>query len=451
MTDISSAPHPTEPMASDSAPYPEVKYAWYVAALLGLVYLLAYMDRYILSLLIEPIKASLHLSDFQIGLLIGPAFVILFVTAGLPIGWLVDRKNRTAILTAGIVAWSVMTAACGLAKSFGALFLVRVGVGIGETTVAPCAFSLISDYFPKPLRPRAIALFSIGAPVGAGASYVIGGQLFEMITAAPPVVLPLFGELFAWQTAFMLVGLPGLIVAALVWSTVREPARRETVNQKAGGPTLSEAVAYMRSHGGAYATLFAAVSCNTSIGVAIFWMPALFERVWGWGIGQAGLVIGTILIVGGLIGTTLGGWIAARIVNSGKPHGPYFTVCGGGVVVVIFGILYPLMPTPELASFMVFFAIVATTASAATSPSCIIAITPGELRGQATAVFYLVINLIGSLLTPPLLGAITDWFGNPEDLRYALVIVTASFGAVMLAVLWAGYGSFKRSAMERAL
>ncbi len=436
--------------SSEAIPYPDAKYAWYVATLLGFVYLLAYMDRYILSLLIEPIKASLGLSDFQIGLLIGPAFVILFVTAGLPIGWLVDRKNRTAILAAGIAAWSVMTAACGLAKSFTSLFLVRVGVGIGETTVAPCSFSLLSDYFPQHSRPRAIALFSIGAPVGAGASYVIGGQVFEMINAAPPVVLPLFGELFAWQTSFMLVGLPGLLVAALVWLSVREPKRQETLTDKVGGPSLKDAVTYMGTHKAAYATIFAAVSCNTAIGVAIFWTPALFERVWGWGPGQAGLVLGLVLIVAGIIGTQSGGWIAARIVNSGKPHGAYYTVWGGGVIVVLFGLLYPLMPTPELASAMVFFAVVATTASAATSPSCIIAITPGELRGQATAVFYLVINLIGSLLTPPLLGAMTDWFGDPADLRYALVIVTAGFGAIMLIVLWAGFGSFKRSAAERA-
>ena len=178
------APAGSPATVSQSTPFPERKYAWYVAALLSLVYILAYMDRYILALFIEPVKASLGLSDFQIGLLIGPAFVILFATAGLPIGWLVDRKNRTAILTAGIVAWSVMTAACGLAKTFWSLFLMRVGVGIGETTVTPCAFSLLSDYFPQGTRPRAIALFSIGAPVGAGASYIVGARCLRW--SAPP-------------------------------------------------------------------------------------------------------------------------------------------------------------------------------------------------------------------------------------------------------------------------
>ena len=440
---MSDNPHP-------ATPYPDRAYAWYVCSLLALVYILAYMDRYILALLIEPIKASLELTDFQIGLLIGPAFIILFVTAGLPIGWLVDRKRRSSILAVGIAVWSVLSAACGLARSFWSLFLVRVGVGIGETTVAPCAFSLIGDYFPKDIRPRAVALFSIGAPVGAGASYVIGGQLFEMIAAAPPVTLPIFGILQAWQSSFLLVGLPGLIVAALVWLTVREPKRQETLTERTQGPTLAEAANYIRHHKAAYGVLFAGVSCNVAIGVASFWMPALFERTFGWGVGQSGLFIGSVLIIAGVLGTTAGGWIASHLVKRGYAHGAYYTVFGGALLLVPFGILYPLMPTAELSAAMFAVAIFATTMTAATSPSCIIAITPGELRGQATALFYLVINLIGSLVTPPLLGAITDAFGNPKDLKYAIVIVTAGFGTVMLLTFWRGFESFKQSAVDRA-
>ena len=435
---------------SQDTAYPNRAYAWYVASLLGLVYILAYMDRYILSLLIEPIKASLELSDFQIGLLIGPAFIFLFVVAGLPIGWLVDRKHRTAILTVGIAAWSVLTAACGLAGSFWSLFLVRVGVGIGETTVAPCSFSLLGDYFPQNIRPRAVALFAIGAPVGAGASYVIGGTVYEMISNAPPVVLPLFGELFAWQSAFLIVGLPGLIVAALVWFSVREPARQETLQERAGGPTIAEAVAYMRRHQAAYLILFAGVSCNVAVGVASFWMPALFERSFGWGVAQSGLFIGVVLMIAGVFGTQTGGWIAAHMVKKGKPHGAYYAVFGSSILLVPASVLYPLMPTPFLSAGLFAVAIFATTMSAATSPSCIIAITPGELRGQAIALFYLVINLIGSLFTPPLLGAITDAFGDPKDLKYAIALVSAGFGVVMIAIFWWGFGTFKRSAEERA-
>ena len=456
MTDTAANAAPTAPTA---IPFPNPRYAWYVAALMGVVYVLSYVDRYILSLLIEPIKASLNLTDFQIGLLIGPAFVILFVTVGLPIGWLVDRKSRTSILSTGIALWSVLTAACGLANSFVSLFLVRVGVGIGETTAAPCAFSLFGDYFPKETRPRAVALFMLGAPAGAGVTYIIGGQVFEMIAAAPPVVLPMVGELFAWQTAFLMVGLPGLLVAVLVWLTVREPARQETLYRPSAaggstdtfaGPTIAEAAGYIWKHKAAYAAVFGGVIGVTAIGAASFWMPALYERTWGWSVGQSGMVIGIILITGGVIGTTLGGHIAATLIKRGVHHAPYYTLLGGALLMAPFAVLYPLMPTPELGSAMLFMFMLGMSIASGTSPSCIIAITPGELRGQATVVFFFTINLFGSLAGPPLVGFITDAMGDPADLKYGLAYVAAGFGLFMILVLWAGFGSFKRSAAERA-
>lgn len=441
MTDQVS--HPTQ-----SIPFPNPRYAWYVAALMLVVYILSYVDRYILSLLIEPIKASLGLSDFQIGLLIGPAFVILFVTVGLPIGWLVDRANRKVILSGGIAVWSVMTAACGLANSFLTLFLVRVGVGIGETTAAPCAFSLFGDYFPKETRPRAVALFMLGAPAGAGVTYILGGQVFEMIAAAPPVVLPFVGELFAWQTAFLMVGLPGVVIAAVVWLTVREPARQETLADRLGtsGPTLGEAARYMWDHRASYAAVFGGVIGVTAIGAASFWMPALYERTWGWSVGQSGVVIGIILIAGGILGTTLAGHIAATLIKRGVAHAPYYTLFGGAVLMAPFGILYPLMPTPELASVMLFIFVFGMSVASGTSPSCIIAITPGELRGQATALFFFVINLGGSLISPPLVGLLTDAMGDPADLKYALAFVALGFSVFMVSTLWFGLRSFKHSA-----
>lgn len=438
--------------SSSSIPFPNPHYAWYVAALMLVVYILSYVDRYILSLLIEPIKASLGLTDFQIGLLIGPAFVILFVTVGLPIGWLVDRANRKAILSAGIAVWSVMTAACGLANSFLTLFLVRVGVGIGETTAAPCAFSLFGDYFPKETRPRAVALFMLGAPAGAGVTYILGGQVFEMIAAAPPFVLPFVGELFAWQTAFLMVGLPGVAIAAVVWLTVREPVRQETLasRESTSGPTLREAARYMWDHKASYAAVFGGIIGVTAIGAASFWMPALYERTWGWSVGQSGIVIGIILIVGGLIGTTLAGHIAATLIRRGVAHAPYYTVFGGALLMAPFGVLYPLMPTPELASVMLFIFVLGMSIASGTSPSCIIAITPGELRGQATALFFFIINLGGSLISPPLVGLLTDAMGDPADLKYALALVALGFGLFMIAALWLGLRSFKRSAAALA-
>ena len=426
--------------------YPNRTYAWYVAGLLSLVYILSYVDRYILSLLIEPIKLSLNLSDFQIGLLIGPAFVILFAIVGLPIGWLVDRKNRSILLSVGIAVWSVMTAACGLANSFGTLFLMRVGVGIGETTAAPCSFSLFGDYFPKEIRPRAVALFMLGAPAGAGVTYIIGGQIVEYIAQSPSIVIPFFGKLMAWQSAFLIVGLPGLLVSLMVLITVREPKRQEVLSENENGPTLSEAASYMLEHKSSYASLFGGIIGITAIGAASFWIPALYERTWGWTVSQTGMIVGTILIVSGIIGTTGGGWIASQLIKRGINNGPYYTVLSGALLVLPCAVMYPLAPSAEIASIIWFVGMLGMSVTSGTSPSCIIAITPGELRGQATVIFFFVLGLFGSLVGPTLVGYLTDLSGDPAFIKYSLSITGLLFGVFMNISLLLGFKKFKQSA-----
>uniref|UniRef100_UPI0039835DD4 MFS transporter n=1 Tax=Phenylobacterium sp. TaxID=1871053 RepID=UPI0039835DD4 len=156
-------------------------YGWYVLILLTAVHVLGYIDRWILSLLIEPIKADLGLNDFQIGLLLGPAFALLFITFGVPFGWLADRVERRRLLAAGIALWCLFTAGSCLAKDFPTLFLMRMGVGIGEAVLAPCAFSLIADFFPAMQRPRAVSIFMTGTFIGAGTAFLIGGPIITYL------------------------------------------------------------------------------------------------------------------------------------------------------------------------------------------------------------------------------------------------------------------------------
>ena len=436
-------------------PYPPARYAWYVVSLLTLAYIIAYVDRYMLSLLTEPIKASLELSDFEIGLLIGPAFVIFFVTLGLPLGWLADRKNRTVLLVIGITVWSFMTAACGFVKSFAALFAARVGVGIGEATVAPCTVSLIGDYFPRANRPRAIGLWMTGAPVGAGATYLLGGQVVEMINASPPLVLPLFGELYSWQTAFLIVGLPGLLLAALMLITVREPVRQERIKlsddgKTSGDATVREAVRYFFGQWRAYGSVFIGIIGISAIGSASFWAPPLFLRTWGWDVGKSGFAMGIVLVITGLTCTNFGGWLAARWTRNGMAHAPYWTVFIGALIVAPAFVLFPLMPTPQLAVVMLFIGFIGMGITSGTSPTAVITITPSQLRGQATAVFFLVINLFGALTGPTMVGLITDLLGDPKALRYGMSITCAFFGIIMNVGLWWGLRHYRASAEAMA-
>ena len=437
-------------------PYPKPSYAWYVVTLLSAGVVLSFVDRYILSLLIEPIKASLGLTDLQIGLLIGPAFTIFYVSVGLPLGWLADRKSRRVILAIGIAGWSLMTAACGLARSFGSLFAARIGVGMGEASLGPCAVSLISDYFPKERRPKAIGFYMTGAFVGAGSTYVIGGQIIQLISGSPPVVLPVFGELLAWQTAFIAVGLPGLLLAALML-TVREPLRREKIKFGAANGndesiSMAHAARFLLSHWKAYGSVFIGSAGVTALGALSFWSPAMFQRTWGWDVGKSGLAIGAALLLAGLPGTNLGGWLAAWLTAKGRPDAPYWTVLIGSVILFPAFVLFPLMPSGELAVLLMFIGFFGMAIQTGTSPTAVITITPSQLRGRATAVFFLVINLFGALLGPPMVGWITDLYGDPNALRYAMAITSLLFGIVMVVVLVWGRKHYLASAeaMERS-
>ena len=209
--------------------YPKPAYAWYVVVILFIAFTVSYIDRQIISLLVDPIKADLDISDTQIGLLQGFAFTVFYTFAGIPLGRLADKKNRKVIITIGMLLWSIMTAFCGLAKSFTHLFIGRIGVGIGEASLSPASNSLISDYFPKDKRGKPVALYFMGVYVGVGLSFILGGLVVGMVSNAGDIImLPLIGELGAWQVTFIIVSIPGLLLVP-VMATVKEPFRQGTL------------------------------------------------------------------------------------------------------------------------------------------------------------------------------------------------------------------------------
>ncbi|MFL2770202.1 MAG: spinster family MFS transporter [Rhodospirillaceae bacterium] len=433
--------------------YPRTGYAWYVVVLLFGTYTLSYIDRYILSLLIEPVKATLQLTDFQIGVLLGPAFVLFFVVMGLPFGWLADRKNRRVIITFAIIFWSILTAACGLARTFVTLLIARIGVGVGEAGLSPSSLSLICDYFPKETRPRALAFWITGNTVGAGLTYILGGQLVEIVRDMPPIILPVFGELLGWQTAFLAVGIPGILVAAIFYLTVREPPRQErlkTVSGADAAPTVGEALQYVKKRWQSYGAIYLGAIGISGLGSASMWSPALFERTWGWGLGQSGLAMGVALVTAGLLGANFGGWLAAWLVRRGIHHGAYITMFVGCAIAFPFFALFPLMPTPELGVVMLFIMYLGMSMNAGTIPSAIVAISPSELRGQATALLWLFTNLLGAMFGPPMVGLITDLFGDPSALKYGIALTAVFYGIIMNVAMFWGYKHFRQSAEDLA-
>src|SRR6266851_3833712 len=213
---------------------PSLRYAWYVIFILMVCYTLSFVDRQILSLLVGPMKRDLAISDTRIGLLQGLAFALFYGLMGLPLGRLADTRNRRNVIIVGVVLWSFLTGACSAARSFWSLFLARMGVGVGEATLSPSAFSLITDYFPKEKLGLALSVYSMGIFIGSGLALIAGGSVVDAVTRIPAVTLPFLGAVAPWRFTFLIVGAPGLAIALLLFS-VREPVRRQLMRRASNG------------------------------------------------------------------------------------------------------------------------------------------------------------------------------------------------------------------------
>ena len=428
------------------------RYAWYVVLLLLLTQIVSYIDRFLPSLLIQWIKTDLELSDFQVGLIMGPAFGLFYVFVAVPIGWLADRYSRRKILAVGISIWCAMTAAAAFAKSFVPLFAARMGVGLGEAAVAPCAVSLISDYFPRARRARALSVFMAGTFIGAGSAYLFGGPLVQYIGTLPPVHVPGYGELAAWQMSFLYIGVPGFVLAAMMF-TIREPERQDQVlrglDTSAGGrASLGDAFRFIRQRWRAFGALFVGSAAVVTMGSLTFWNIALFGRTWGWEIREIGITTGALFFIGGPLGTILGIWLTNRWTASGRKDATLRAVwCGIAIALPGFA-LYPIMPTPELAVFMQLFAFTGQAMAAAAGPATLTLIAPGQIKSQATAIYYLFVGVFGQLIGPPPVGLMTDLFGDPTMLRYAMSIEAAVAGTTALILVALGMRHYRRCVDE---
>jgi MFS family permease len=271
-----------------------------------LAYILSFIDRNVMAILVGPIRKSFEISDFQYGLLHGLAFTVFYTFLGLPIGRLADRGNRRKIIGVGVLFWSAMTCACGLVRSFGGLFTARMGVGVGEAALSPPAHSLLSDLFPAKLLPRAMSIFTLGITIGGGMAYMVGGWVLGAVGDAG-FSLPLIGALEPWQLTFILVGLPGFLVGALVW-TIREPKRRGRTRDEGEGAPVAEVLRYFRAHARLYAAILGSVSMLSVLGYGtITWYVEMLIRNFGAEASRVGPKFGWIFIIAGSIGALLGG------------------------------------------------------------------------------------------------------------------------------------------------
>lgn len=425
-------------------------YRWYVVAVLFLAYTFSAIDARVLTLLVIPIKQDLGLTDFQISLLQGFAFALLYSVAAIPIGRYVDSSNRRSrLVTLGVLFWSAMTIMCGVARSFGALFAARIGVGIGEATLSPTAYSLISDYFDKRRRALAISFYAIGYAIGGGLALIIGALLLEKFTGHGPMTLPVLGTLQPWQMVFVMVGLPGVIIGALV-ATIREPKRRELAKGYAGAVPLREVLAYARQRWQVYAMLIGSVSLigMLAIGVSL-WYPTFLIRTYGMSTSEVGLYYGMLMLVCGTIGTIGGGWISGKMVQRGQADANMRIVLAATVLKALPLIIGPLMPNATLALAFMAVGTLIGQASQGVMLAAIQDVTPNQLRGQVTAITLLFVNLVGLGLGASFIAAITDFgFGDEGALRYSIVIAGAVLLPAIVVLIMSGMPAYRRALAE---
>ena len=418
------------------------RYAWYLVGVLCVAYTLSFVDRMILALLVEPIKRDLGISDTQVGLLHGFAFAIFYTTLGVPIARLADRTDRRRLIAAGIAFWSVMTALCGLARGFWELFLARIGVGVGEASLSPAAFSMLADAFPADRLGRALGVYSSAIFAGAGIALLVGGGVAAAAASAAAVHLPLVGAVQPWQLTFIVVGAPGLLVALWVLS-LREPPRRGVAIAARQEP-LAAVFGWMRRHARAYGCHFAGFALLALVfNATIAWLPSVFVRVHGWSSGQAAFWIGSLLLVCGTTGIVAGGFAADAWRRRGKPDGSMRVGLTSALGVLPFAAAVPAAASPWMAVALLgpllFFSAFAFGAAAAGLQW----LTPPAMRAQVSALFLFVNNLVGIGAGPVAVALLTDRvFGAPQSVGMSLAIVGAVAAALAAVVQWAGIRAF---------
>ena len=413
--------------------FPTPVVAWTTLAILFLAYISSFVDRMIISLLVEPIKADFQISDIQISLLLGLSFAIFYCLAALPIGRLVDIWSRKKIVTVGITLWSFMTALCGLAQNYTQLFLARIGVGVGEASLAPAAYSMLADSFPPKKLGLAMGVFTMGTAVGAGLALIIGGAIISFVTGENGENVSLFGISFlsGWQWVFVLVGLPGLFIALLT-SLIREPDRMVIKEKKKlyGDISIpiSEVKKFFKINSDFYIPHHFAVGCSNLALVGInSWVSVYFMRIHGWTISEAGFNIGIALILGGVLGLIIGGWLSDKIsvyIAGGKAY--FCLVCA--VLAIPFAIFFATEDNAFNA--LVFFALSYSFMVAPIAPAAAMLqeITPNRMRGMLSAFYLLIVSLIGLALGPLIVAFLNDtYFGGGVGIQKALLISIPAF------------------------
>jgi MFS family permease len=419
---------------------------WWTLIILLTIYALAYLDRQILTLLVDPIRADLGVSDVAMGFLQGLGFTLFFALCGPFVGWMVDRYNRRVIIFTGIVIWSLSTASSALANSYGQLLLARFGVGAGEAALLPAAYSIISDMVDKSRLGRAMAIFSLGSIVGASLSYAVGGALVDYVGTLDSIALSGIGALRDWQLVFLTIGAVGVPLAFLVFA-FPDPGRRRATTT--GAVAASASRQHFARHWRFYACHFAAFSLFCFLGAATTaWSATYMMREFGWTPAGVGALLGIKTLVAGALGMIGSGLIADWLIRRGRQDAHLRMYLYILPIHALAGIIAFLTPNMWVAFAALSFVSLISPFIAVAAAGLQLATIP-ERRGIASATFLLVYNLIGFGLGPPAIALASRlMFGDNANLGPAMALAFGVLPPVIMILLAVGLAPMRKAVAD---
>lgn len=437
-----------KPAVPAVAPAAMSRPAWYTVFMLALVAMLAQIDRGVVSLVVQPMKRDLGLSDTQVSLLIGFAFTFFYAIVGPPVSRVADRGVRKTVISASLAIWSVGTALCGLAQSFWTFFFARAVVGGAESGSSPASLSMIADVVPRERLPRAFAIYNSGVMGGMALSMVFGGLLLGLLADVPPIRLPGIGLIHNWHLVFMILGIPGLVVAALIMITVPEPRRKG--GRRPGGYPLREVFAFLRSNRAMHLPLLLGVLIMSmqTFGMSA-WGPAFYERTYGWGPAVVGPLLGLASLGSSLIGLFVGAKFCELLAKR-YDDANLRVLLFAQVFSLPFTALAPLMPSPWLALACGAVGGVLAGMGGPAYNAALQLSTPNEMRAQINALYLFTIAAVGGALGPLFIALLTDFVAQSEAaLRYVLVGFRLLLGPLDAFLIWMAIAAYGKAYRQR--
>ncbi len=441
-----SASQPTKKMRRSNI---KLFYSCYVIAVLMIVYTFSFIDRQILSLLVEPMKADLSISDTQMSLLQGLSFAIFYTAMGLPLGRMADSHSRRGLIAGGIAVWSFMTAICGTVSSYFHLFLARMGVGVGEAALSPAAYSLIADTVEKKHLAKAISVYSMGIYLGAGLALIVGGLVISWANTIGNVTLPLIGEVFAWQVVFLAVGLPGVLLVPLLF-TIKEPKRKEQVKGSAAVVPVKQVIQYFKNNRKAVLLHNFGFALAGLAGYgSLAWVPTFLIRNHGLSGPDTGLYYGLIVLIFGAGGVVSGGWLADRWYQRGCIDAKLRVGSIAAALGAVPTLFYPFMDNLTVVLILLSMSTFLLNFMMGIGPAAIQEVVPNNMRGQFSAFYLFIVNLVGLGVGPTAVALSTDYvFGFSHALNYSLALVITTALLLCSMLLWLGLKPYRESVTE---